>query len=84
MSVLVNGAPAGFFHTCCGLCQGDPFSPWLFILVMEALSKLLSRAVQGGLLEGFKVGMEGEEPLVVSHLLYANNALIFCGVEARQ
>ncbi|XP_028078613.1 uncharacterized protein LOC114280444 [Camellia sinensis] len=53
MSVLVNGSPAGFFPTYRGLRQGDPLSPLLFILVMEALRRLLSRAVQEGRLQGF-------------------------------
>ena len=55
-SVLVNGSPAGFFQSYRGLRQGDPMSPLLFILVMEALSRLLQRGMQGGLLEGFDVG----------------------------
>lgn len=53
MFVLVNGSPAGFFSTYRGLRQGNPLSPFLFILVMEAFSRLLSRAVHAGLLHGF-------------------------------
>ncbi|XP_028060744.1 monothiol glutaredoxin-S11-like [Camellia sinensis] len=56
MSVLINGTPAGFFQTHQGLRQRDPLPPLLFILVMEALSRLLDKAVCAGLLEGFVVG----------------------------
>lgn len=84
MSVLVNGTPARFFPTHRGLQQGDPLSPLLFILIMEALERLLSTAVRRGLLTGFEVGMEQTTRLVVSHLFYADDALIFCGAEERQ
>lgn len=50
---MVNGTPKGFFPTYKGLRQGNPLSLLLFILVIEALSCLLVRAVQGGLLTGF-------------------------------
>ncbi|GMP60451.1 hypothetical protein CsSME_00023315 [Camellia sinensis var. sinensis] len=83
MSILVNGSPAGFFPTSRGLRQGDPLSPLLFILVMEALGRLLSQAVQGGLLQGFAVGVD-TVPLTISHLFYANDALIFCGANVAQ
>ena len=51
-SVLVNGVPAGFFSSTKGLRQGDPLSPYLFILGMEVLSALLRRAAVGGFFSG--------------------------------
>jgi hypothetical protein len=52
-SVLVNGTPSGFSSSSRGLRQGDPLSPLLFVIVMEALSKLFSITVQRGFLFGF-------------------------------
>jgi hypothetical protein len=52
-SVLVNGSPSGLFSSSCGLRQSDPLSPLLFVIVMEALSKLFSVAVHRGFLPGF-------------------------------
>jgi hypothetical protein len=76
-SVLVNGSLPGFFNSSRGLKQGDPLSPLLFIVVMEALSKILSGAVDCGRLSGFSVG---SRPTVIniSHLLFADDILVFC------
>jgi hypothetical protein len=78
-SVLVNGTPAGFFSSSRGLRQGDPLSPLLFVIVMEALSKMLTVTVNRGLLSGFSVGSRLSEGLNISHLLFADDTLIFCG-----
>ena len=45
---------------------------------MEALSCLINRAVDGNYLSGSRVANgRGEEP-AISHLLYADDTLIFC------
>ena len=49
-SILVNSSPFGFFSSCRGLKQEDPLSLYFFILVMEILYCLISRAMDGGLL----------------------------------
>nr|GEU75893.1 RNA-directed DNA polymerase, eukaryota [Tanacetum cinerariifolium] len=54
--VLVNGSPTQEFQFFKGLKQGDPLSPFLFILVMESLHISFQRVVDAGLFRGIKVG----------------------------
>lgn len=77
-SVMVNGEPAGFFRSSRGLRLGDPLPPFLFILIMEVLSRLLDKAVAGGFIKGFKVDRDAVPGLSVSHLLFADDTLVFC------
>ncbi|GJY30473.1 RNA-directed DNA polymerase, eukaryota [Tanacetum coccineum] len=51
-SILVNGSPTVEFPILCGLKQGDPLAPLLFILVMESLHISVSRAVNDGVFKG--------------------------------
>ena len=62
--------------------QGDLLSPLLFVFVMEAFSKMISGAVEGGFISGFSVGEASSGSLNISHLLFADDTLIFC--EARR
>ena len=58
-SVLINGSPTSFFHSTRGLRQGDPLSPYLFVIGMETLSCLINRAAREGFLTGYKIRVRG-------------------------
>jgi hypothetical protein len=80
-SIPVNGIPSGFFTSSCGLRQGDLLSPLLFVVVMEALSRMLVAVLEQGSMPGFAVGPKESEAIVVKHLLFADDTLIFCGAQ---
>lgn len=53
-STLLNGAAEGFFRASRGLRQREPLSPFLFIIVTEALSKLVVKSKGGGFIRGME------------------------------
>ena len=73
-AVLVNGNVKGWVRTSKGLRQGDPLSPFLFTLVVDVLSRMLLRAEERNVLEGFRVGWNR---IRVSHLQFADDTVFF-------
>lgn len=60
-SELVNREPLGFFSPQRGIRQGDPLSPFLFILATEGLSKMMEKARDLQWIQGFIVGSVTEK-----------------------
>ena len=73
-AVWVNGVPYGQISPTRGLCQGDPLSPYLFLIVAEGLSALLHKAVREKKLRGIAASARGPR---ISHLFFADDSLIF-------
>ena len=72
------GSLLGFFSSSKGLRQGDPLSPYLFVMGMEALSVLIRRAVEGGFISECNI-RRGNGPIAnISHLLFADDTIVFC------
>ena len=83
-SFLFNGSSTGFFRSSRGLRQGDPLSPYLFVISMEALSGMLKRAIEGNFISGCRFGGRDGRELVISHLLYADDTFLFCEANSKQ
>lgn len=75
MSVLVNGSPTGEFKPSRGLRQGDPLTLFLFLIVAEGLSGLVTQAVKAKMLSGVKVGRNEVE---ICMLQFADDTLFMC------
>ena len=82
--VLINGSSTGFFRSSRGLRQGDLLSPYLFVIGMEALSGMLKRVVEGSFISGCRFSGRDGGDIVISHLLYADDTILFCEANSEQ
>lgn len=73
--VLVNGILLGCISPSRDLRQGDPLSPYIFLLYAEGLSSLLSRAEGEGMITRVPISHRGTK---LSHLFFADDILLFC------
>ena len=73
-SVLFNGNKLQEFIPTRGIRQGDPISPYLFLLVAEGLSCLLKSKSESSNLEVLQVAPTAPR---VNHLLFADGSLLF-------
>lgn len=74
-SVLFNGGQTQDFLPSRGIRQGDPISPYLFLLAGEGLSCLLKHEASLKQLEGIKIAATAPQ---IHHLLFADDCLLFC------
>jgi hypothetical protein len=73
-SVVVNGSPVGNIKPSRGIRQGDPISPYLFLICDEGLSALINRAEQASIISGVPTSPKGPE---ISHLFFADDSILF-------
>lgn len=72
-SVSINGELCGYFKGTRGLRQGDPLSPYLFVLVMEVFCQMLKKNFSNG-----SIGLHpsASQPQV-THLSFADDIMVF-------
>ncbi|KAA3467739.1 reverse transcriptase [Gossypium australe] len=73
-SVSFNGVNSNWFSPSRGLRQGDPLSPYLFLICAEGFSTLLEDAKQKDRIRGASIG---RERLSINHLFFADDCILF-------
>ena len=74
LSIKLNGAIEGFFAAKSGLRQGDPLSPYLFVIAMEVLTACLKKHTAS---PSFKHHWCAKD-LDISHVMFADDVFLFC------
>jgi hypothetical protein len=75
-SILINGQPQGHIVPTRGLRQGDPLSPYFFIICAEALSSLLQYGGRHGSITGVPISRRGTR---INHLFLRMTTFCFVG-----
>jgi hypothetical protein len=70
--VRINGVQGAWIKHFCGLRQGDPLSPYLFILAIDTIQQILQKATDEGLLTPIR-----DRVCIVRLSLYADDAVLF-------
>ena len=65
----------GYIRPTRGIHQGDPLSPYLFLICAKGLTALLNSATSCRSLSGLSLCRGGPQ---ISHLFFADNSLLFC------
>ncbi|XP_026396356.1 uncharacterized protein LOC113290990 [Papaver somniferum] len=81
LPILVNGSTCRRFVNEKGIRQGDPLSPFLFLLVYEVLTHMFEKDTLAGWIGGFTVKKYGTK---VSHLQFADDILVFLDAKVEQ
>ena len=80
-SIIVNGGKTKWFRPTRGLRQGDPLSPYLFILCQDILSRMIEKEHRLGQVSGVKMNLNGPP---FTHVMYADDLMLFARASTRE
>ena len=72
-SILVNGVPSGIITPTHGIHQGDPLSPFLFILMVEGLGRSISASKGANSIRGLRGTPDGSSH---SHQQFVDDTML--------
>ncbi|CAA7016118.1 unnamed protein product [Microthlaspi erraticum] len=81
MHVLWNGEKTRAFQPARGLRQGDPLSPYLFVLCMERLCELIEHSVESKMWKPISLSRGGPK---LSHICFADDLILFAEASVAQ
>ena len=79
-SILINGGKSNSFKSSRGLRQGDPLSPYLFILCQEVLARLIEKERVAGNIAGVKLNIGGPD---FTNVMFADDLMLFSKAGSR-
>eukprot|EP00253_Pinus_taeda_P018598 PITA_18598 len=80
-SILVNGTPTKTFNASRGIRQGDPISPFLFILAAEGLERIIKREIRKKKISGLKPWGNN---LAITHQQFVDDIMLFGEVSIKE
>lgn len=80
IQILVNGRPADAFYPSRGIRQGDPMSPYIFIMCIERLSRTINQLTASKDWNPIKISTKGP---TLSHLFFDDDLALFAKVDAK-
>lgn len=73
--VVQGGKNMGPIIPTRGIRQGDPISPYLFIICHEGFTALINRYIQKGWIHGCRVA---NRAMSISHMLFTEDSYLYC------
>jgi hypothetical protein len=79
--ILINGNPSPSFRPHRGIRQGDPLSPYLFILCADVLSSLISQLQTNNKIKGIAIAPSAPH---ITHLFFVDDSILFCRAKIKE
>ena len=80
-SVMINGVPSSTFNATRGIRQGDPISPFLFIMAAEGLGRYFKKELRERKIKGLRLWGNN---LPITHQQFVDDIMLFSEVSIKE